>query len=113
MVLKTGWQTIWLCALPLLTLLAIFACEGHSNVVTPTNETPASTQPPEEVLRKLLKLAASTTPNEQQQLREFLSSKESLYKLDPRADHIKLPVQKLRVGTGLSSNEGECFPRDA
>lgn len=95
---KTHFHSLW--ALPLLSLLCLFACEGRSNVVNSKVEPAAPSsqaRTPDEVLQKLLKLAASTTPAEQKQLLEFLSSKDSLYQLDPREDHIKLPVHKLRL----------------
>ncbi len=98
MLYKNRFYSLW--ALPLLSLLYLFACEGHSNVVNSNIEPAASSsqgRTPDEVLQKLLKLAASTTPAEQKQLAAFLSAKDSLYQLDPREDHIKLPVHKLRL----------------
>ncbi len=95
---KTHFYSLW--ALPLLSLLCFFACEGRSDVVNSNIEPAASSsqgRTPDEVLQKLLKLAASTTPAEQKQLAAFLSAKDSLYQLDPREDHIKLPVHKLRL----------------
>ena len=95
---KTLFYPLWV--LPLLSMLYLFACEGRSNAVNPKAE-PAElssqARTPDEVLPKLLKLAASTTPPEQKQLLEFLSSKDSLYQLDPREDHIRMPVLKLRL----------------
>ena len=95
---KTLFYPLW--ALPLLSLLCLFACEGRSNVVNSKVEPAApssQSRTPDDVLQKLLKLAASTTPADQKQLSAFLSSKDSLYQLDPREDHIKLPVHKLRL----------------
>lgn len=95
---KTLFNPLW--ALPLLSMLYLFACEGHSNVVNSkveSAELSSQARTPDEVLQQLLKLAASTTPTDQKQLLEFLSSKESLYQLDRREEHIKLPVLKLRL----------------
>ena len=82
-----------------ISLLSCFACEGNSHLSAPTAEsaTLSPAQNPDELLQKMLKLAASTNAQEQQKLLEFLSSMESIYRLDPRNDHIRMPVHKLRL----------------
>lgn len=107
---KTTFQLVWYGAGPLLVLLSIFACEGHSKVSTTEPTPPPTAQKSDDLLPKLLKLAASTATAEQQQLRDFLSSQDALYQLDPRTDHIKLPVHKLRLAQVYQAMKGNTSP---
>lgn len=96
-------RMIW--AGPIISMLLFFACEGRSTLVASEAEKAAagtvtpttSSQNPDSLLQEMQKLAASTNPQDQKKLLEFLSSIEAIYRLDPREDHIRKPVNKLRL----------------